>query len=61
MLLLAYTGVRWGEAIGLRVGYLDMLRKRALIHEKAVESGIDIHVGTPKAHNSGPSRCPSSW
>ncbi|MCV7251630.1 site-specific integrase [Mycobacterium hackensackense] len=50
VLLLAYTGVRWGEAIGLRVGDLDMLRKRALIHENAVQSGGDIHVGTPKAH-----------
>jgi integrase len=50
VLLLAYTGVRWGEAIGLRVGDLDMLRKRALIHANAVQSGTGIHVGTPKAH-----------
>lgn len=50
VLLLAYTGVRWGEAIGLRVTDLDMLRKRALIHENAVQSGTGIHVGTPKAH-----------
>jgi integrase len=48
--LLAYTGLRWGEAIGLRVGDLDLLRKRALIHENAVQSGTGIHVGTPKAH-----------
>jgi integrase len=34
---LAYTGLRWGEAIGLRVGDLDMLRRRALIHENAVQ------------------------
>lgn len=50
VLMLAYTGLRWGEAIGLRVGDLDMLRKRALIHENAVQSGTSIHVGTPKAH-----------
>lgn len=50
VLLLAYTGVRWGEAIGLRVADLDLLRKRALIHENAVQSGTGIHVGTPKAH-----------
>ena len=50
VLLLAYTGVRWGEAIGLRVADLDMLRKRALIHENAVQSGTGVHVGTPKAH-----------
>lgn len=50
VLTLAYTGLRWGEAIGLRVGDLDLLRKRALIHENAVQSGTGIHVGTPKAH-----------
>lgn len=50
VLTLAYTGMRWGEAIGLRVSDLDLLRKRALIHENAVQSGTSIHVGTPKAH-----------
>jgi integrase len=34
----------------LRVGDLDLLRKRALVHENAVQSGNSIHVGTPKAH-----------
>jgi integrase len=50
LLLLAYTGLRWGEAIGLRVHDLDMLRRRASITENAVQSGTQIHVGTPKAH-----------
>jgi integrase len=50
VLLLAYCGLRWGEAIGLRVHDLDMLRKRASITENAVQSGNGIHVGTPKAH-----------
>jgi integrase len=50
VLMLAYTGLRWGEAIGLRLGDLDLLRKRALIHENAVQSGTGIYVGTPKAH-----------
>ncbi|OBF95109.1 integrase [Mycobacterium sp. 852002-51152_SCH6134967] len=50
VLMLAYTGMRWGEAISLRVGDLDLLRKRALIHENAVQSGTSIYVGTPKAH-----------
>ena len=31
VLLLAYTGLRWGEAIGLRVRDLDMLRRRASV------------------------------
>ena len=50
VLLLAYTGLRWGEAIGLRVRDLDMLRRRATISENAVQVGADIFVGTPKAH-----------
>jgi len=50
MLLLAYTGLRWGEATGLRVRDLDMLRKRDTVVENAVEVGREIVVGTPKAH-----------
>jgi site-specific recombinase XerD len=50
VLLLAYTGLRWGEAVGLRVHDLDMLRRRATIAENAVQSGGEIHVGTPKAY-----------
>ncbi|SKL44441.1 Putative integrase [Mycobacteroides abscessus subsp. massiliense] len=50
VLTLAYTGIRWGEAIGLRVRDLDMLRKRAKVTENAVQSAGEIHVGTPKAH-----------
>jgi integrase len=50
VLLLAYTGLRWGEAIGLRVRDLDMLRRRATIAENAVEVGSQIIVGTTKAH-----------
>jgi integrase len=50
VLFLAYTGLRWGEAIALRVRDLDMLRKRATIAENAVQSGTQIFVGSPKAH-----------
>jgi integrase len=50
VLLLAHTGLRWGEAIGLRVRDLDMLRRRATVSENAVQVGAQIHVGTPKAH-----------
>lgn len=50
VLLLAYTGLRWGEATGLRVRDLDLLRKRALITENAVQVGSTIHVGTTKGH-----------
>jgi integrase len=50
VLLLAYTGLRWGEVVGLRIHDLDMLRRRASISENAVQSGSQIFVGTPKAH-----------
>jgi integrase len=50
VLTLAYTGLRWGEAVALSVRDLDLLRRRATISENAVQSGKQIHVGTPKAH-----------
>lgn len=50
VLLLAYTGARWGEAISLRLRDLDMLRRRVTISENAVQVGSLIVVGTPKAH-----------
>lgn len=48
--VLAYSGIRWGEAIGLRLHSLDMLRRRLLIEENAVLIGSKVHVGTPKTH-----------
>lgn len=48
--LLAYTGLRWGEAVGLRVESLDMLRRRISVDENAVNVGGEIIVGTPKPH-----------
>ena len=50
VLMLAYTGLRWGEAIGLRVKDLDLLRRRAVVVENAVQVGSTVHVGTPKTH-----------
>ena len=50
VLLLAYTGLRWGEAAGLRVKDLDLLRKRATIYENAVKVGGAMVVGTLKGH-----------
>jgi len=48
--VLAYCGLRWGEATALRVRNLDMLRRRLAVEENAVEVGNVIHVGTPKTH-----------
>ena len=50
--LLAYTGLRWGEAIGLRVRNVDPVRRRARIEQNAVQVGRVIEVGTPKGHQA---------
>jgi len=49
---LACTGLRWREAIGLRVSSLDMLRRRMLVEENAVHVGHTVIVGTPKSHEN---------
>jgi integrase len=48
--VLAYCGLRWGEATGLRVQTLDMLRRRLAIEENAVQVGSVVKVGSPKTH-----------
>lgn len=50
VLTLAYTGLRWGEATGLRVRSVNQLRRRFVIEENAVMIAYEIHVGTPKTH-----------
>jgi len=47
---LAYTGLRWGEATGLRVRAVDVGRRRMLVQENAVSVRGKIVVGTPKTH-----------
>lgn len=50
VLVLAYCGLRWGEATALRVQDLDMLRRRLNVEQNAVDVGGRIVVGTPKSH-----------
>ncbi|WP_343212860.1 site-specific integrase [Arthrobacter sp. H20] len=50
VLVLAYCGIRWGEAAALRVKDLDMLKRRLRVEENAVQVGSRIEVGTPKNH-----------
>lgn len=50
ILTLAYCGLRWGEAVGLRVQDLDMLKRRLRVEQNAVQVGQKIEVGTPKNH-----------
>ena len=50
VLVLAYTGLRWGEATALRVRHVNALRRRLHVEENAVLVKWEIHVGTPKTH-----------
>lgn len=58
VLFIAYTGLRWGEAIGLRLKYVDFARRRVRIEENAVEVKHVIVVGTPKDHEKRTVRFP---
>jgi integrase len=47
---LAYTGLRWGEMSALRIGSLDLLRRRMRIKSAFVEVKGKLVEGTPKTH-----------
>jgi integrase len=47
---LAYTGLRWGEMSALRVGSLDLLRRRMRIKSAFVEVKGKLVEGAPKTH-----------
>ncbi|QPZ39521.1 site-specific integrase [Paramicrobacterium chengjingii] len=49
---LCYTGLRWGEAVALQVGDLDMLRRRVRVERNAVRVNGYIVPGTPKSHEA---------
>jgi integrase len=48
VLTLAYTGIRWGEAVALRVADVEFLRRRLTVHANAVQLGVDHAVGATK-------------
>jgi integrase len=48
VLTLAYCGLRWGEAIGLRVRDVQFLRRRISVHTNAVQIGSRHVVGRTK-------------
>lgn len=50
VLVLAYTGLRWGEVTALRVKDVNPMRRRLNVVLNAVEVGSKIEVGTPKTH-----------
>lgn len=47
---LALTGLRFGEAAALRVGRVDLLRRRVHIVQTVGEIGGHLSWGTPKTH-----------
>ena len=50
VLFLAYTGLRFGEMAALRIGRLDLLRRRAIVAESVtLVRGVQTW-GTPKGH-----------
>ncbi len=52
VLTLAYCGVRWGEAVALRVRDIEFLRRRISVHENAVQLGVDHAVGPTKGREA---------
>lgn len=50
ILLLGYTGVRWGEASALRAKDIDLEKRRLHIVENAVFVRGEVIVGSPKSH-----------
>jgi len=50
ILTLAYGGLRWGEAVALRIGRVDILRRRVVIVEAATEVSGRLVFGEPKTH-----------
>ncbi|ORC02209.1 tyrosine-type recombinase/integrase [Mycobacterium persicum] len=52
VLVLAYTGIRWGEAVALRVRDVEFLRRRLSVHTNAVQLGVDHAVGPTKGRKA---------
>ena len=52
VLVLAYTGIRWGEAIALRVADVEFLRRRLAVSQNAVQVGVRHAVGPTKGRKA---------
>jgi integrase len=52
VLVLAYCGLRWGEAVALRVRDVEFLRRRLTVSENAVQLGSDHAVGATKGRKA---------
>ncbi|MGE5763396.1 MAG: site-specific integrase [Mycobacterium leprae] len=52
VLVLGYSGLRWGEAVALRVRNVDPMRRRIDVVESVTDVGGRPVFGTPKTHAS---------
>jgi integrase len=52
VLLLGYTGLRWGEATALRVCDIDLTRRRIDVRRAFSDVGGHVVLGTPKSYQS---------
>jgi integrase len=52
VLVLRYTGLRWGEATPLRVCDIDFARRRVDVRRAFSDAGGHVVLGTPKSHQS---------
>ncbi len=50
VLLLGYTGLRWGEVRALRVKHLDLLRGRLEVTENIPDGFTEVDTVAPKSH-----------
>ncbi|WP_026529756.1 site-specific integrase [Haematomicrobium sanguinis] len=48
--VLAYCGLRWGEAVALRVQDFDPLRLRINVNRTVTKVNSALEIGTPKTH-----------
>ena len=48
--VLAYTGMRWGEATAVRVRRVDLMKRRIEVVHTAIELNGQMTYGTPKTH-----------
>jgi integrase len=52
VLVLAFCGLRWGEAAALRVKRIDLMRRRITVAESVTEVRGRLTWGTPKTHQA---------
>jgi integrase len=52
VLVLAFCGLRWGEAAALRVKRVDLMRRRITVAESMTEVRGRLTWGTPKSHQT---------